>query len=541
MLKVFLVEDEMIVRNGIKNGIHWEEEGFAFVGEAADGELAYPLIKERKPDILITDIKMPFMDGIELSEQVHQIYPDMKIIILSGYGQFTYAQKAISIGVEEYLLKPISSVKMLEAVKKVAKVIYEERKNKQLLERYTIENNEKIERNKGRFFSKLMTKDMSVSQVLEQSRTYGIDLSAGAYSVVMFKLRKKGDEMGYSDHAVAALDAVKLYILHEEHVYYYESGIEGLVFLVTGVDTEQVKNKIQELCKSLDRIVSQDHTIEYFGSVGCVVTRLNELKKSYYNANKKYVMRFLSSWNQFALQDKMLYTGKIENDTAMETSSLVNMETRRELVEKFLKVGTIEETEDFISSYMDNIGENNMHSLMFRQYVAMDIYMSIIAFEEKLGIPENELMRNRRDINLIGQKIDSVEKTKQYIAELLKDIILKRDDKAGRKYTDLIEQAKIHINTHYMDEKMALNSVAHYVNMSPSYFSLIFGREVGQTFIEYLTQMRMDRARELLMCSSMKTSEIGYEVGYKDPHYFSYIFKKTQKCSPKEFRGRRKL
>ena len=118
MIKVFLVEDEVVMRNGIKNNIPWEQEGFEFVGEASDGELAYPLIKREKPDILITDIRMPFMDGLELSRLVKKELPQIKIIILSGYNEFDYAKTAISIGVTDYLLKPISSAKLLEAVKK---------------------------------------------------------------------------------------------------------------------------------------------------------------------------------------------------------------------------------------------------------------------------------------------------------------------------------------------------------------------------------------------------------------------------------------
>ena len=119
MIKVFLVEDEIVMRNGIKNNIPWEKEGLEFAGEASDGELAYPLIRKVQPDILITDIRMPFMDGLELSELVKKEFPRIKIIILSGYNEFDYAKQAIHIGVTDYLLKPITAAKLLEAVKKV--------------------------------------------------------------------------------------------------------------------------------------------------------------------------------------------------------------------------------------------------------------------------------------------------------------------------------------------------------------------------------------------------------------------------------------
>ena len=137
MIKVFLVEDEVVIRNGIKNSIEWEKEGYEFVGEASDGELAYPMILEKKPDILITDIKMPFMDGLELSRLVKEALPDIQILILSGYDEFEYAKEAIRLKVAEYLLKPVSSVKLLEVLRDVSDSIYQEREEKELLKQYS--------------------------------------------------------------------------------------------------------------------------------------------------------------------------------------------------------------------------------------------------------------------------------------------------------------------------------------------------------------------------------------------------------------------
>ena len=133
MIKVFLVEDEIAIRSGIKNSIHWEEEGYEFTGEASDGELAYPMILKERPDILITDIKMPFMDGLELSRLVRRELPDIKILILSGYDEFEYAKEAIKVGVTEYLLKPISSAKLLQVLGEVRDIVLQESEEKELL------------------------------------------------------------------------------------------------------------------------------------------------------------------------------------------------------------------------------------------------------------------------------------------------------------------------------------------------------------------------------------------------------------------------
>lgn len=138
MIKVFLAEDEVIIRQGIKNNIDWKANGFELVGEAGDGEYAYPMILKTQPDILLTDVKMPFMDGLELSRAVKKALPKTKIIIFSGYNEFDYAKEAIKIGISDYLLKPVTSASLMESLKKVADQILEEQENSRLLERYFI-------------------------------------------------------------------------------------------------------------------------------------------------------------------------------------------------------------------------------------------------------------------------------------------------------------------------------------------------------------------------------------------------------------------
>lgn len=151
MIRVFLVEDEILIRNGIKNSIEWDKEGYQFAGEASDGELALPMILKEKPDILITDIRMPFMTGLELSSLVKKELPDIKIIILSGYDDFDYAKDAINIGVARYLLKPVSSAKLLENLKEISEQILQEHKEKELKEEYLREMSENEELKKMKF------------------------------------------------------------------------------------------------------------------------------------------------------------------------------------------------------------------------------------------------------------------------------------------------------------------------------------------------------------------------------------------------------
>lgn len=157
MLKVFLAEDEFIIREGIKNNIDWQAYGYEFCGEASDGELAFPLIQKTRPDILITDIKMPFVDGLALSRLVKKELPETEIIILSGYEEFDYAKEAIQIGVARYLLKPINGETLLQEIDSVAEIILGKQKEKEIREKYQKEMEENSLRDQMDLFQHLVT------------------------------------------------------------------------------------------------------------------------------------------------------------------------------------------------------------------------------------------------------------------------------------------------------------------------------------------------------------------------------------------------
>ena len=157
-----------------------------------------------------------------------------------------------------------------------------------------------------------------------------------------------------------------------------------------------------------------------------------------------------------------------------------------------------------------------------------------MAFLKELELCECEIEQAIGTINEMSNYLNNVENTSDYLTRILKQTIKIRDKIANKKYDDLLHNATTFIYQNYSNDEISLNLVASSVNISPSYFSAIFSQEMGMTFIEYLTDVRMNKAKELLMCTNMKTSEIGYDVGYKDAHYFSYLFRKTQNCSPKE-------
>ncbi len=539
-IKVFLVEDEMVIRRGIKNSIDWEKEGYIFCGEASDGELAYPMIIKEKPDILITDIRMPFMDGLELCKLVKKELPNIKILILSGYDEFDYAKEAIRLGVTEYLLKPISSGKLLEALNGVSESIRREKEDKDLVRKYMEEMRENTEHEKQKFFEQMIAGNLSMADALETGKKYEMNLSAGMYNLLLFRFtlgeenRKSGELLGEAEYAIEKLTE------RLEYVFEFQRGVEGWAFLLMADNEEQMSERVKELSKDLEEIMKNYSTIAYFGGIGQPVARLRELEESFREAERALAARFTMELNRIISVEDIRMAQNVDTLDDIEIMSFGEIEKTRTMLEKFLNNGAEDEIDEFVDVYINELPEENLKSVLMRQYIIMDAYIVMMSFCEKIEGIEGEMQAQSEELKNSMKTIQTLEEIKNYIRMLLKKIIGVRDTISGRRYSDIIEIAKDQIRKTYMSDEISLNTIAAEVGMSPSYFSSIFSKEMGKTFVEYLTEIRMDRAKELLMCSSMKTSEIGYEVGYKAPHYFSYIFKKTQNCTPKEFRARGK-
>lgn len=539
-IKVFLVEDEMVIRRGIKNSIDWEKEGYIFCGEASDGELAYPMIIKEKPDILITDIRMPFMDGLELCKLVKKELPNIKILILSGYDEFDYAKEAIRLGVTEYLLKPISSGKLLEALNGVSESIRREKEDKDLVRKYMEEMRENTEHEKQKFFEQMIAGNLSMADALETGKKYEMNLSAGMYNLLLFRFtlgkenRKSGELLGEAEYAIEKLTE------RLEYVFEFQRGVEGWAFLLMADNEEQMSERVKELSKDLEEIMKNYSTIAYFGGIGQPVARLRELEESFREAERALAARFTMELNRIISVEDIRMAQNVDTLDDIEITSFGEIEKTRTMLEKFLNNGAEDEIDEFVDVYINELPEENLKSVLMRQYIIMDAYIVMMSFCEKIEGIEGEMQAQSEELKNSMKTIQTLEEIKNYIRMLLKKIIGVRDTISGRRYSDIIEIAKDQIRKTYMSDEISLNTIAAEAGMSPSYFSSIFSKEMGKTFVEYLTEIRMDRAKELLMCSSMKTSEIGYEVGYKDPHYFSYIFKKTQNCTPKEFRARGK-
>ena len=547
MVKVYLVEDEIIIRQSIKNSIDWEKEGYEFVGDASDGELALPVILKEKPDILITDIRMPFMDGLELSRMVKAELPDIKIVILSGYDDFEYAKQAIKIGVAEYLLKPVSSAVLLEHLSEIAEKVRDEREDLALKKVYYQEMQENEELIKMKFLGELISGKLSLADAMEKGKRFHMNLSGPFYRIILFKFIQEDHVQAEQSEALAeAYEAVGNYVDGLKDAFRFQRGVEGWAFLLTSVE-EDMEAQTERFIEGLKEVIAPFEALTWFGGIGSEAARLRELRYSFREADKAFAGRFVQEPNQIISVEQLNYE---QLDNEFDANIFGEINQFDQIITRFLSSGSREEVESFVGALFTEISEDHFRSLMIRQYIIMDIYATVLAFCKKLrkdtgadGEAAGQMESLRENEEILKRAVltaESVDDIKDYIGTLLDHVIELRNTLSGRRYSDIIRTARKRIEQDYMSEDISLNTVAAEVCMSPSYFSSVFRKEMGKTFIEYLTEVRMEKAKQYLVCSSMKTSEISYEVGYKDPHYFSYIFKKTQGCTPKEYRAARK-
>lgn len=543
MLKIFLAEDEVIVRETIKRMIPWENLGFELVGEAADGEMALPLLLRQKPDLLITDIKMPFMDGLTLAKVAKKEIPGLKVVILSGYDDFNYAKQAINIGVEDYLLKPITKNALIERLTEIRSRYEHEKTQKEYYEKFHREM-QAYEKNSSRdFFEALVSGSMDMMEIYRRSEKLGLDIVAEAYNVLIFTMNCEedfsGQREGYSEWEAESLELLEEFFSENTSAMLFRCNIFSYGVLIKGQKEtigENTRSCVSEIQRILDR---KEQKRQWFVAAGEPVERLSQIQKSYYSASRAFSQRYLYDEN-ILYYDEMASMEK-KNVTEDDSTYLQKVDVNAlnpAILQKFLSNGLLEETENFVKDYFYAIGQEPLESLVFRNYVTLNVRFSVMSFLKEIGCDTRTLEQEDTE-DVLSESSKSLENAIAYAEKIISQAIALRDQNSGNKNRSILKTAVDFIDSHYMEEDMSLNKAANAANVSANHFSALFSQNMGQTFIEYLTNLRMNKAKEYLRCTGMRSSEIAGEIGYKDAHYFSYLFKKTQGMTPSDYRKAR--
>jgi len=533
MYTVVIADDEVELRTAIVKKIDWKAIGFEIVGEAENGIEALELVEKLEPDLLLTDIKMPFVSGIELARQAREIRPAMNIAFLSGYDDFKYAQQAIQYNIISYLLKPISA----EELTKELTVIREkmDAKVRQLKEQEEpADQNGKQHPGTAPFLMSLLLDNVEISPEENEADIEG----ALENQAILFRLKKsENDHFHYMVLVTQFFDSEKENCTRPEYVNFINTILSKyvcfgsfyskgkIVSLVSANERELGKYVLiftKEIIQNAQRVLNSGCII----GISCEMEKLLQCNPAYYEAVSACIYSQGETNEAYFISD-------IEKVNAHEHQYISS--TTSEL-ERLLKTGDREALERFLLQVFEESGNRksakaNINFLLIQMMSTVyDAVCSVADEEATISILKSFPFPENLFVNY------SYEKMREEImsfCQRAREVIASQ-----RKLNSEIicDQAIQIINEEYHDESLTLVSISERLHISSTYLSALMKKVRGETFSNLLTERRMIEAKTYLMCTAMKIMEISNKCGYSDQHYFSYCFKKYYGMSPNKMR-----
>lgn len=533
MYRILLVDDEILVRDAIKENIDWKSIDCELVGDCENGKQAAEFVQEHPVDIVLTDILMPYMDGMELSHFLHDNYPDIVIVIFSGFGEFEYAKKAIQYGVSEYLLKPVTAMELTGVIEKMKQKVDQQRREKSKMDKLA-QNSEKYRKNEQIIRSKnmeaLVNCTTDVNKTIQRLSEMGVDISAASYRVALFDIDLYSGmyKLDTEKRQESALMAFVLFNISDEIVTREKAGIAyqegnnrvGILFQETW--SRNFTSKTKEICREIQQKTKEVMGFDVSMGIGKWVKKPEELIQSHDMAAQTLQYRYLLGGN--------LLIDMEEQHPAQE----INLDESLADLKEFMKTGQKEQVDQTLVTIEEAIRQALMEksrACMYLQQVirTMDNACEDVSADmDRIREDRDELLRQVTDQKSFEDACKVVQKHTDRIFEILSEMNTSSSERQARLAIDYIQK-------NYMDPDLSLNSICSYLNISTSYFSTIFKDETGETFTEVLIRTRMEKARELLEKTTMKNYEIAEKVGFSDPHYFGISFKKMTGCTPTEY------
>lgn len=500
MYKAILCDDNEIILEGIRTQLDWELLGIELVGCAANGLEALSLVKKYVPDILITDIRMPFLDGLELTRESKKINPDIVTVIISAYNDFEYLRSALKIGAVDYILKPIDIKELTGILTQSVKVCGRNRANK-------------LTNIKG-LLELLSHGNISCEEAENACKEAGISIDM--FCCVMRLEFIKGSEFK---------DKLKLFskLMHELNAYVTEKREGFLTVIICENTAEEAQAKRAGITRISREEIFKENGVYIFS--GSVHKGLNNCIKSYGECENAKGLKFTEDTKDI-FYDKIIKTdnntGKINTDILFDIDFVSPLKRQdKEMLEKRI--------EDL---------KRELKKSGTKEYITLligDIYSRLARELGETGIDLADIFENPLEEFKKISESTSLKEAIEALTEILLNIYAYISRHKSR-YAKIIGASMQYIKENYKSPKMSIEDVAAAGFLSPGHFSTVFKNEVGMTFTDYLIGLRMEKAKELLLNTTDKIYEISQKIGYDNAAYFSSAFKKYTGKSPQEFR-----
>ena len=534
MKTVLIVEDEKMIRQGIKTMIMRSGVPIETIMECNNGETALEILKEQEIDVMFTDIRMPKMDGIELVQKMQSLEHIPLTVAISGYDDFEYAREAISIGVDQYILKPVTRMSLRKVLQELKEKIEAEQEQEDFQSKLANEMHEYEQFSIRHFFEQVLEGELCVTEIYDEAAKWSLDLSASCYNLLFLYVQQEkenGSEREMNTF-VHLQEEILQYFLRFPQYILFRWNVNCYGVLVK-CDAEEMEDYTQRAIAQIQmNCESQNANADWYVVVGTPVERLSMLKECYDRVNHYGAYRFLYPQMHVLSEETLKSYLPAQDDTRIAEVDATKMSP--EIISEFLAKGSSKEVYNFVESYLQSISEV-IHSVIFRDYVVLNIRFTAIAFMERNGVTKEEFLAH---IGKYGTNVHvQQDEVFEYFLSILQTAIDLRDEQNTNLSSKTLKKALAYIDEHYTSENLSLGTVACEVQVGANYLSSVFSQNMQKTFTEYISEKRMEKAKKLLKSTELPTSEIAAQVGYKDPHYFSFVFKKTQGCSPREYRS----
>ena len=524
LYKLMIVDDEEEIRLGVIKKINWEEHGFVVVGDAENGQEALELAEKLHPDVIMTDIKMPFMDGLELGKKIVDLMPSTKIIIFSGSDDLEYAHQAIKINVIEYVLKPINSIELIGVLQRLKDKLdkeYNQKRNMEVLEKHYLESIPVI---REQLLIGALEGRITKEQWQENEKKLGLDFINNYLSVAIINI----DGLIRSEENRLALVSINNIVDETMESYCDFRSFPYLDKIVVLLSIFE-KDNILKVIKGLNEVCNIFKSV--FGStisigIGRIYKDIDDVRFSYRTAQSALGYRPILG------NGKTIYFDDVEPDNSIQ----LQFEDQEEI--KFLNSIKLS-SKDEIRVEVDNIFKKIRESLVtlekYRIYL-MEVLTSMIKLIQSHNIEVNKIFGYDFNFYTYLDKFNSIGEIEEWFIEkaiILNEIIKKERINSSKI---LVEKAKEYIKINYNDPEISVEKLCLNLHVSPTYFSTIFKKETDMSFVNYLTDIRLEEAVKLLNTTDDKTYIIATKVGYQEANYFSYVFKKKFGISPSRYR-----
>jgi len=523
VIKVILVDDEFLVRARLKACVNWNELGFEIAGEAGNGEDALVLVEEIHPKLAIVDINMPFVNGLDFANIVHERYPDLKVVILTGYSSFDYARGALQAGVVNYLLKPVIQDELNKILLELKEQITQESELRENIENLKVNSRERITLLKQRFIQSLLegvepdfSDDGMEKLKLFCPRLGNRELVIAVISIdglISGNICEKDKELWRF-----AVSNIFSEIFESENCFEISYDQNGQIVLV--VNTVNVENNNSSvdyisLCEIAKKLVKEYLHFTVTIGVGKVHTGISKICSSYKEA-------------QIAIKNKLI----LGNDRIITFNSLElnrgvvsgDMNFRNNMLINLRLVNTTEVMEE-LHRIFGSIVEKGL--LIENLYMVLsELLLTVTNFAKENEINMSELTDEDINVSELINSKETITEVENYFRGILNNIIRVYSSRRYMGHTRIVDKVKAYIDINYSNSDLGLENIASNMSINASHLSNIFKKESGLSITEYLTECRMKYAKELIDKGNKKLFEIADLVGFNDPYYFSKCFKK---------------